>query len=331
MINHEDWIELYNAGNSAVDLGGWYFIRIKKPKPMATVPQGWTHRSRATYSFGLLAEILLPIQPLHTNFEFTQTNGVSVVVIANAVGTMWRTSVEATALGHSPQQRLGQGAGLVHLHPAHRSLWKLGSMVQSLTLPDPGYRPRLAFTKVALRQRVTATAGVSCVIPLMEGNVGGRPAHRSIMLDVTSVLKVRHFSNDTLVLPGLMDFATFFINEPETDLPVVGVAWWCRHPSRRRSRSQSNLILLSTLMARERKATSFRRTGQPMARILRDQPTAQPRLDPARWDGLQQRHQRKIFQYSDRDEYQRIILRASGDDNYPSVGDQDHGAHIRDE
>ena len=41
----------------------------------------------------------------------------------------------------------------------------------------------------------------------------------------------------------------------------------------------------------------------------------------------------KIFQYSDRDEYQRIILRASGDDNYPSVGDQDHegSTHIRDE
>ncbi|MBK7010689.1 MAG: hypothetical protein IPH36_19705 [Saprospiraceae bacterium] len=42
---------------------------------------------------------------------------------------------------------------------------------------------------------------------------------------------------------------------------------------------------------------------------------------------------KKIFNYSDRGEYQRIILRASGDDNYPSVGDFDHegSTHIRDE
>jgi len=45
----------------------------------------------------------------------------------------------------------------------------------------------------------------------------------------------------------------------------------------------------------------------------------------------------ELFEYSDRDEYQRIILRASGDDNYPArqngqlMGQHVGSAHVRDE
>ncbi|MBK6963787.1 MAG: CotH kinase family protein [Bacteroidales bacterium] len=35
-----------------------------------------------------------------------------------------------------------------------------------------------------------------------------------------------------------------------------------------------------------------------------------------------------LFKYTDRDEFQKIILRASGDDNYPGI---DSSAHIRDD
>lgn len=58
--DHEDWIELYNAGNTAVDLGGWYLSdKENKPKKWQ-IPQGWSIEAGATYSFGLLAEMLLP-------------------------------------------------------------------------------------------------------------------------------------------------------------------------------------------------------------------------------------------------------------------------------
>ena len=41
----------------------------------------------------------------------------------------------------------------------------------------------------------------------------------------------------------------------------------------------------------------------------------------------------KLFSYSDREDYQRIIFRASGDDNYPAIEDDAHegSTHIRDE
>ena len=41
----------------------------------------------------------------------------------------------------------------------------------------------------------------------------------------------------------------------------------------------------------------------------------------------------KLFNYSDRVEYQRFMMRASGDDNYPAIDDQAHegSCHIRDE
>ncbi len=43
--------------------------------------------------------------------------------------------------------------------------------------------------------------------------------------------------------------------------------------------------------------------------------------------------QAKLFNYSDRDEYQRFMMRASGDDNYPAINDDAHegSTHVRDE
>jgi|GEM_PF-4382351 len=45
-----------------------------------------------------------------------------------------------------------------------------------------------------------------------------------ISISTTQVLKARVFSNFAAILPGLIEFHTYFINE-EHDLPVVSVAW----------------------------------------------------------------------------------------------------------
>ena len=333
--DHEDWIELYNAGNTAVDLGGWYLSdKENKPKKWQ-IPQGWSIEAGGYLLIWASGRDVATDNFLHTNFKFTQTNGDEFVVLANAAGTIVdKTSVEATALGHSRGRRLGQGQ-VWYIFTQPTPAYENEGPWYKAYAPRPRIQTKAGFYQGSVETEVTATAGYQLRYTLDGRNVSEDDDLYTgpLSLDVTSVLKVRHFSNDTLVLPGLMDFATFFINEPETDLPVVSVA---SDDAVTLAEGDRDLNPISSFEyfdgEGKKKATSF---GELDSHGQDSWINPQRSLDWISRDemGYNSGIKEKIFQYSERDEYQRIILRASGDDNYPSVGDQDHegSTHIRDE
>jgi hypothetical protein len=332
---HEDWIELYNSGNTAVNLGGWYLSdKENKPKKWQ-IPQGWSIEAGGYLLIWASGRDVATESYLHTNFKFTQTNGDEFVVLSNANGTIVdKTAVEVTALAHSRGRRLGQGPTWYIFTQPTPAFENEGPWYKAYA-PRPKIQTKAGFYDGAVETEVTATAGFQLRYTLDGRNVSQEDAlyTGSLTIDNTSVLKVRHFSDDTLVLPGLMDFATYFINEPETDLPVVSVA---SDDAVTLAEGDRDLNPISSFEYfngdGNKKATSF---GELDSHGQDSWINPQRSLDWISRDemGYNSGIKEKIFKYSERDEYQRIILRASGDDNYPSVGDQDHegSTHIRDE
>ncbi len=333
--SHEDWIELHNTGNTTVNLGGWYLSdKENKPKKWQ-FPQGIEIEAGGYLLIWASGRDWVDENHIHTNFKFTQTNGDEFVVLSNANGTIVdKTAVEATALSHSRGRRPGQGQSWYIFTQPTPGAENAGAWYKAYT-PRPKIQTKAGFYDDNVTTEVTATAGYE-----LRYTSDGRNVSREddlytapIVFDNTVVFKVRHFSTDTLILPGLMDFATFFINEPETDLPVVSVA---SDEAITLAEGDRNLNPISTFeyfnAEGEKKATSF---GELDSHGQDSWINPQRSLDWISRDemGYNSGIKEKIFKYSERDEYQRVILRASGDDNYPSVGDIDHegSTHIRDE
>jgi hypothetical protein len=141
------------------------------------------------------------------------------------------------------------------------------------------------------------------------------------------VLKARVFSNNPQILPGLIEFNTYLINVNH-HLPVVSVAGnqllnlldGDQSLRPRGSIEFFNKFKIRTTTAygefNEHGQDSWVHPQRSIDYITRDEA------------GYNYALEEKFFSLSDREEFQRLILRAAGDDNYPGI---DTSAHLRDD
>ncbi len=333
---HEDWIELYNAGAGAVDIGGWGLTDddadlAKWQFPAGTgIPAGgylliWC--SKRNESAGGV---------FHTNFSLTQTKGNDKIVLSQPNGFIVDAVTVDKTLVHQSRCRSTDGS----------SIWKI------CTTPTPGgtNNGSAQVIRYAARPEMSVDAGfytVGQTVGITTAETGGviryttdgtEPTEFSteytqpLQIDVTTVVKARTFSSDPAVLPGFIQFETFFINENFT-LPVVSVA-------------ANQLLDLANGDKEIRPVGSIEYFGKDKQLKTRSYGELnshgqdswvndQRSLDWVSRDemGYSNALKEKLFGYSDRNEYQRVILRASGDDNYPGNFLPEHKgcAHIRDE
>ncbi|MFT7605681.1 MAG: hypothetical protein ACI8VT_003278, partial [Saprospiraceae bacterium] len=153
-----------------------------------------------------------------------------------------------------------------------------------------------------------------------------------IVVSETQVIKARSFSNDSLVAPGKVAFNTYFIDE-DFSLAVFSVA---ADDVTVLANGQGDLRPIGSVeyfdKNKVRTAVSYgelNRHGQDSWALPHRS------LDWISRDemGYNSNVNTELFSYSDRDEYQRFMFRASGDDNYPAINDNAHqgSAHVRDE
>lgn len=153
-----------------------------------------------------------------------------------------------------------------------------------------------------------------------------------IEITETQVIKALAFSNDPMILPGKMDFNTYFIDEDFT-LAVFSVA---ADEVINLANGDGDLIPIGSLeyfnLNQEREATSFgslNRHGQD-SWVLDHRSLDWISRDEM---GYSKAVKALLFSYSERDEYQKFMFRNSGDDNYPAIDDGQHegSTHVRDE
>ena len=332
----EDWIELYNSSSDPVDLTGWH-ISDKEAKPQKwAIPTGTIIPGNGHLVFWCSGRDESEGSIFHTNFKLAQTKIGEVVLLSDPSGTIMEMfSMDLTLVEHSRCRSIDGGPDwVVSTEPS------LGSSNDS-TIQFLGYTQtpsmNLAAGYYSGLQMVSLTNNEPNSV-LRYTTDGTNPTETSpiytdpLPLAFTQVIKAQSFSNDSTILAGKMDFNTYLIDEDFT-LAVFSVA---ADSVLDLAGGNGPVIPIGSLeyfnKNKEREATSFgslNRHGQD-SWVLPHRSLDWVSRDEM---GYSKAVNAPLFNYSNRDEYQKFMFRNSGDDNYPAINDNAHqgSTHIRDE
>ncbi len=325
-----DWIELYNAGSSTIDLSGYHLSDRENNPDKWTFPGG--------VSLGPGAYLLVYADgrdefsggAWHTNFKLTQTTGNDQVVLADPQGNILEVHY------FNPPNLKDQSYGR---SPDGGNEWKV------FPTPTPN-APNLtaSFSHYSAMPQMSPQAGfytgaLSITLSTDEPNAqiryttdGSQPTPASTLytgpfqINQTTVIRARSFSNDNQVLPGHIATNTYFIND-EHDIYVISIAgddlfelmdgdWYARPEGSFEIFSPQGYFLEEAVGEYNKHGNdSWAYDQRGIDYITRDQ------------FGYNNAIHQKIFGLKDRDKFQRLILKAAANDNYPF---EPGGAHIRD-
>jgi hypothetical protein len=323
--NYEDWVELYNPSGSFVNIAGYYLSDdpddiLKWQFPGGIIPPGGHLLVICSGRDAMAGETP------HTNFRLTQLKPESIILsdpdgnilesyplfVTQNGHSFGRTTSGATTWGifESPtpgSYNMGHKSGYTSLPEfSHSAGFYDGAFHLSLSTPD---------NNAVVRYTVDGS----------EPNSHSALYTGPISIDETTVVRARTFSNNPQIIPGFVETKTFFINESHT-LPVF-------------SFSGDELFVLfggsqiETIGAFE----YFDADGNFVDKSVGDFDKhgndswgyPQRGVDFISRDeyGYNRYLNHKFFPTSERKKFQRLMVKAAANDNYPF---ENGGAHIRD-
>lgn len=333
----EDWVELYNTSASPVDLAGYHLSDNENNPTKWTFPANTVIAANGYLSVWCSGRDLKdPGGSLHTNFKMTQTkNNAEHIVFANSNGVVLEDIEIEKTQTHQSRARFPDGSAewRISLEPSPGE-----SNDNAITAIAYAARPTMSqpagFYTGQLTVAITSTEPDAVVRYTLDGSEpeASSPAYTEpLVLTQTTVVKATTFSNNPLIDKSYVQFNTYFLNE-EHSLAVVSVA------------SDGVLDLANGNQglrpwgsieffdkSKQRKTRTY---GELNSHGQDSWANDQRSLDWVSRDEMGYNYvlQEQLFPLTDRDKFQRIILRASGDDNYPAAHHpQNEGsAHVRD-
>ncbi len=321
----EDWIELYNAGTSPVDLSGYHLSDNKNLPTKWTIPSGVLNPGTFRLFFASKKDNSVSIWS-HTNFKLKQTTAEEIV-LADASGTIIDSiTIRPTLLNHS-NGRTTNGA-------ATWSVFKVPTPDAANTGAYSGYAPKPTFNigpgfYPGTQNLAIASTDPNCTIryttdgsdPLPTSTLYSNP----INVDSTTLIRVRCFSSNTLVLPGFIESNTYFINITHT-LPVVSLSgdysalfssWGQRYPSGLEYFDKTGAFQFEGYGESDKHGNdTWAYPQRGVDYVVKDE------------YGYNNEFNYQIFHTKTRQKFQRLILKAAGSDNYTGFGG--NSSHIRD-
>lgn len=334
---YEDWFELYNAGTTSVNLAGYYLSDDSLNNLKWPIPAGITINAGGFKRFWASGRDEVSGTHYHTNFKLTQTkNNPEFIVLSDPSGTIidYVRLDKKTHLGHSRGRTInGASAWSIFVTPtpnaSNNTSTPYSKYADRPTMNMPaGYYPGAINVILSTTE---PNADIHYTLNGYEPNINSPIYSTALNVATTKVVKAIAYSSDPEILPSLVEFHTFFINVSHT-VVVVSI-------------SGSDLDVLangnSSLepfgsfeyfnMNHERSATSygeFDKHGQD------SWANSQRSIDFIARDEMAYNYTIKesMFHWTPRDKFQRVILRAAGDDNYPADHHpaNDGSAHVRD-
>ncbi len=328
---YEDWIELYNSNDDDVNLSG-YFLSDKPLKPMKwQFPSGTVIPAHEFIRIWASGRDEVSGSHYHTNFKLTQTkDNVEHIVFSNPFGEIIQDiTLEITQAGHSRGRK-----------PDGTDNWWI------FTSPTPKNSNNnvIAYVAYAQRPQMSDSAGfynesLSIAITTTEPNSeihyttnGNKPtsssAVYSLPVDVTetTIVKARTFSSNPEILPSLIEFNTYFINDEHT-MAIMSASADQLDDLLNGNQSLRPFGTFEYFNKEGVRTTygygEFNEHGQD------SWVHPQRSIDYITRDecGYNYAIREPLIPLTDRDQFQRIILRAAGDDNYPGI---DTSALLRD-
>lgn len=335
--DYGDWIELYNTGASSVNLGGYYLSDDSLNNTKYQIPASVTIAGTGFVRFWADGRNVAAGTQIHTNFKMTQTkNNPEFVVLSNPAGVIidYIKISQKTQLGHSYGRTFnGVPVWSIFTTPTPNA-------TNNSSTPYADYADRPDFSIGAGFYTGTVTLAITTTEPnadihyTLDGSLptAASPIYTTpLSISSTKVVKAITISTDPEILPSFIEFETYFINVSHT-LPVVSISGSQLTTLANGSGSlepKGSYEMFDLAGVRVAKTYGeFNRHGQD------SWANSHRSLDFASRDEMGYNHsiEEQIFPTSTRDNFQKIILRAAGDDNYPA----DHApanagsAHMRD-
>lgn len=324
--DYEDWIELYNTTGTAVNLNGWHLSDNKLN------PVKWTFGNVSIPANGFLriwasSRDVATGANLHTNFKLTQCDAEAIVLANPMGGIIDSLTLKPTLESHS-RGRTTNGAATWGLFTTpNPNASNVSALTDYVARPVMSIAP--GFYSTAQSVTITCSTAGATVRYTLDGST---PTASStlytgpVSITTTTVVRARAFSTNPALSPSFVESNTYFINSPHTievisifgdqilNLlngsqidPYTGLEYFdhtgvLRTESYGKSNKHGN-----DSWAYQQRGIDF---------ISRDQ------------YGYNDALEHKIFINKSRDEFQRIILKAAANDNYPF--EMPGAAHIRD-
>ena len=332
----EDWIELYNNSSSDVNLEGWRLSdKVSKPAKWI-IPSGISIPANGFIRLWCSGRNEVIGGDYHTNFKLTQTKSGETLLLSQPDSTVVdQIPLAITLLGHSRCREMdGSENWLICTNPSlatsNNATNKFMAYTKAPTMSLDG-----GFYNGSQTISIENTEANSVMHYTTDGTAPttSSPIYTNpITVSATQVIKARVFSNDSNILPGKIAFNTYLIDE-DFSLAVFSVA---ADSLKELANGAGTILPIGSLeyfnKDKERVATSYgelNRHGQD-SWVLDHRSIDWISRDEM---GYSKTVKTKLFSYSERDDFQRFMFRASGDDNYPAIDDGDHegSTHVRDE
>ena len=333
--DYGDWIELYNTGGGSVDISGYYLSDNPNNPMLWQIPAGVTIAANGFKRFWASGRNVSAGANYHTNFRLTQSkNNPDFVVLADAGGTIIDyVQLTKTQVGHS-YGRITNGNPTWGIFTSPTSNTSNTTASYSAYAAKPDASLPAGYYSGSVTVSLYSSEPNSVIRYTLDGTAptGSSTLYSNpITISSTAVLKAITISSDPAILTSFVLFNTYFINVSHT-LKVVSIAGTNLTVLANGDQSQvptGSIEYFDTNKVRTSKAYgTFNSHGQDS--WANDQRS----LDFVARDemGYSDALHEKMFPYTQRDEFQRFILRAAGDDNYPAAHHSSNAgsAHLRD-
>ena len=216
--NNSDWIELYNSGASAVNIGGWNISDDPTNLTKYYVPSGITIGANSFLRIwcsgkGSPADA---VGHIHTNFKLTQCNG-DWIILKNGGTIVDSLRLRRTQATHS-RGRKPDGSSTWNIFTSPTPNASNTSTGYAAYAPTPVMNTPPGFYSGTKLVSLSVTPSNS--LTMYYTTDGSEPTTGSSMyvstpvsISTTSVLRAYAVSSDPTILPSFMETNTYFINE----------------------------------------------------------------------------------------------------------------------
>ena len=326
---YEDWVELYNPTSTPIDINGWYLTDKPSNPTKWMIPSSFIIPANEVAIIYCSGRDELLAGFAHSNFKITQTKGNEVFMLTDAT-INFQDSIRVLPNQNSHTRgRESNGAPFwsVFLIGTPNAI-NMGAMQEYATTPV--FSQFGGYNTAALN--LTLSSPDPSVIIYYTTN-GDEPNNTStvyagpISITTTTVVKAISYSSNTNIPSSFIDYHTFFVNDTHS-IPILSI-----------SGGQVDNLLNGNQIEPEGTIEWFDKNG-----ILLDKGTGefnkhgndswaynQRGFDYVMRDqfGYNYALQDQVFATKNRDKFQRVIVKAAANDNYPlSYGGS--GAHISD-
>ncbi len=219
-----DWIELYNAGGSNVDITG-YYLSDKAGNPLKYAIPAITINAGARQIFYCSKRDLINGSEHHTNFKLRQSYNPETIVLSDATGTIIDSlTIIPTQYGHS-RGRETDGAANWALFTTPTPNAANSGFVPEYTAKPTMDQPSGGYSgSVSVNLSTTdATATIHYTLDGKTPTVADPIASGPISISSTTVLRARAFSSTPGVPASFVETNTYFIDEAHT-VRVVSIS-----------------------------------------------------------------------------------------------------------